>query len=245
MAKKIEMYEGRPVFQASDSKQLKKAVAKYKGEVPPPYVVRVPDETVSVCSRAFSANKDIGVVILPDSVWSIGDEAFCSCKNLTSIILPESPELTIGYWAFAGCSSLSDISIPSSVRRIKRHAFEYCNNLTKITIPASVWEIGAEAFGSCERLAEVTFLCLVEDVEEIDKDCLFECSNLNKIIVPYKQGIAYKKILPEELHALIVEQSGSATSDIKEDRDEGEEEDMASEIEITTVPLKRTNRSLK
>lgn len=33
MAKEYELYEGKPVFIASDSMQLKAAVAKYKGEV--------------------------------------------------------------------------------------------------------------------------------------------------------------------------------------------------------------------
>lgn len=46
MPKKMEFYKDKPVFIASDSKQLKAAVAKYKGEVVPPYVVkgeRLPD----------------------------------------------------------------------------------------------------------------------------------------------------------------------------------------------------------
>ncbi len=207
MASEIEMYEGRPVFWASNSEQLANVVAKYEGDVEPPYVVRIPVKTETVKHKAFSCNHDIGVVLFPEiDVWSIDKEAFSYCENLTSIILHKSLRV-IDDSAFIGCSSLSDISIPSSVRWIKRHAFECCNNLTKITIPASVCEIGAEAFGSCEKLTEVTFLGLVE---KIDKDCFQECSNLTKIIVPNKKGEVYKEMLPEELHALIMEQSESA-----------------------------------
>ena len=211
MAKKIEMYEGRPVFRASNSEQLADVVAQYKGDVEPPYVVRIPARTKYVKSGAFDSNHDIGVVLLPDSVWSIGQEAFDNCDNLTSVILPESLEL-IDYDAFCGCSSLSDISIPSSVRKIRDAAFCNCESLTKITIPASVCEIGTEAFSGCEELTEVTFLGLVK---EIGEDCFLNCSNLTKIIVPDKKGKAYKELLPDELHNLIVEQSESATFDTK------------------------------
>jgi hypothetical protein len=208
---KIEMYEGRPVFRASNSEQLANAVAQYKGDIEPPYVVRIPVRTKYVKYRAFIFNDDIGVVILPDSVYSIDEEAFTSCDNLTSVILPESLEL-IDYSAFSGCSSLSDISIPSSVRTIRDGAFCCCESLTKITIPAAVCEIGKEAFSGCENLTEVTFL---GEVQEIGENCFMECSDLTKIIVPDKKGKAYKKMLPDELHALIVEQSESATFDTK------------------------------
>lgn len=211
MPKKIEMYEGKPVFRASNSEQLADAVALYKGDVKPPYVVRIPARTKYVKFSAFSSNDDIGVVILPDSVWSIDEEAFSNCDNLTTIILPESLEL-IDYCAFIGCSSLCNITIPSSVRNIRDAAFCNCESLSKITIPASVCEIGDEAFSGCEKLTEVTFLGLVK---EIGENCFMECSNLTKIIVPDKKDKAYKEMLPEELHALIVEQSESATFDTK------------------------------
>ena len=209
MVKKIEMYEGRPVFLASNSEQLANAVSKYKGDAVVPYVVKIPARTKYVKFRSFSDNHDIDVVILPDSVYSIDEESFTNCDNLTSIILPESLEL-IDYSAFSGCSSLSNIRIPSSVRKIRDGAFCCCESLTKITIPASVCEVGTEAFSSCEKLTEVTFLGLVK---EIGEDCFGECSNLARIIVPDKKGEAYKQMLPKKLHDLIVEQAQSATFD--------------------------------
>ena len=205
------MYEGRPVFRASNSEQLANAVAQYKGDIEPPYVVRIPARTKYVKSGAFDSNQDIGVVIFPDSVYSIGDEAFVCCKQLTSIMLPKSLEL-IGTAAFLSCSSLSDIKIPSFVRKIGNGAFYGCTSLTKITIPNSVCEIASTAFGACEELTEVMFLGLVKKIGE---GCFLECSDLTKIIVPDKKGKAYKKMLPDELHALIVEESESATFDTK------------------------------
>lgn len=211
MANKIEMYEGRPVFRASNSEQLANAVSQYKGDVESPYVVRIPARTKYVKYRAFDSNQNIGVVIFPDSVYSIGEEAFINCENLTDVILPESLEL-IDYSAFSGCSSLSNINIPSSVRKIRDGAFCCCESLTKITIPAPVCEIGTEAFSACEKLREVTFLGLVKEISE---DCFLECSNLTKIIVPDNEREAYKQLLPKKLHTLIVEQSESVTFDTK------------------------------
>ena len=209
MANKIEMYDGKPVFRASNSEQLSDAVSQYKGEVEAPYVVKIPSRTKYIKFRAFSDNHDIGVVILPDSVYSIDEEAFTNCDNLSRIILSESLEL-IDYDAFIGCSSLSDIKIPSSVRKIRDAAFCNCESLFKITIPASVCEIGAEAFSACEKLTEVTFLGLVK---EIGEDCFMECPNLSKIIVPGNAMEAYRQVLPKKLHNLIVEQAQSATFD--------------------------------
>ena len=206
---KIEMYEGRPVFRASNGEQLANAVAQYKGDIEPPYVVRIPARTKYVKFRAFDSNHDIGVVIFSGSVYSIDEEAFICCENLTSVILPESLEL-IDYSAFCGCSSLSDISLPPSVRKIRDAAFCNCESLTKITIPAAVCEIGEEAFSGCENLTEVTFL---GEVQEICENCFMECSDLTKIIVPDKTKEAYKQMLPKKLHNLIVEQSESATFD--------------------------------
>ena len=207
MPKKIEMYEGKPVFRASNSEQLADTIALWDEE--PPYVVRIPARTKYVKDRAFDSDDDIGVVIFPDSVCSIGEQAFGNCVNLTSIILPESLEL-IDHCAFIGCSSLSNISIPSSVKMIRDAVFCCCESLTKITIPASVCEIGDEAFSGCEKLTEVTFLGLVK---EIGENCFMECSNLTKIIVPDKTKDAYKQMLPKKLHNRIVEQSESATFD--------------------------------
>lgn len=211
---KIEMYEGRPVFRASNSEQLANAVAQYKGDVEPPYAVRIPARTKYVKFRAFDSNQDIGGVILPDSVYSIDEETFISCDNLTSVILPESLEL-IGYSAFCGCSSLSDISLPSSVRKIRDAAFCNCESLTQITIPASVCEIGEEVFSGCEGLTEVTFLGVVN---EIGENCFMECSNLTKIIVPDKMKETYKQMLPKKLHNLIVEHGESATFDTNKNK---------------------------
>jgi len=123
MAKKIEFFEGKPVFVVTNQNGLEKAVAAYDGEVAPPYVVRVKGKSVK--DNAFTDCRTIGIVLLDDNVETIGE------------------------WAFAYCSGLTNIHIPKSVTKIGYTAFKDCTGLTSIIIPDSVTEIGEYAFGNC------------------------------------------------------------------------------------------------
>ena len=154
MAKEPETYKGRPVFLASNSAQLAKAVANYEAEVEPPYVVRIRKGTKKVAERAFHDNSKIGVVLLPDTVTRIGCEAFYYCDNLTEIHMPDSLKW-IQSDAFQMCKKLTDIHIPDSVSDIDDAAFWGCESLRSISIPDSVGFIGEDALGLCDNLEEV------------------------------------------------------------------------------------------
>ena len=132
MAKKVEFYKGRPVFQANNSKELAAVVAEYEGEVKPPYVVRIKKNTKYIADLAFSDDDNVGVVFLPDSVVRIGEVAF-SCRNLSEICIPDSV-VEIGEGSFYECESLTRICIPDSVRFIGEQAFGECPNLMEIRI---------------------------------------------------------------------------------------------------------------
>lgn len=154
MVKEPETYKGRPVFLASNSAQLEKAVADYEGKVEPPYVVRIRKGTKKVAERAFHDNSKVGVVLLPDTVTCIGCEAFYHCDNLTEIHMPDSLE-RIQNDAFQMCTKLATIHIPDSVTDIDDAAFWGCDNLRSISIPDSVRSIGEDVFGYCANLGEV------------------------------------------------------------------------------------------
>ena len=53
MTESLEMYDGKPVFLAANSKELARAVKKYEGKAEAPYVVRWSGKTRKVREEAF------------------------------------------------------------------------------------------------------------------------------------------------------------------------------------------------
>ncbi len=146
MAMETVFYDGRPIFEAANSKELAKAVEAFDDDVKPPYVVRIPEGATEVVDSAFFEDKTIGTVLLPCSVTTIEECAFWSCTNLRSIF------------------------IPNSVKEIKKRAFEKCTNLTEINIPESVTMIGPDAFSGCVWLTSIN-ISPNNDVYDSREDC--------------------------------------------------------------------------
>ena len=48
MAMETVFYDGRPIFEAANSKELAKAVEAFDDDVKPPYVVRIPEGATEV-----------------------------------------------------------------------------------------------------------------------------------------------------------------------------------------------------
>ncbi len=72
-------------------------------------------------------------VYLPDDVVSIGSRAFDGCTRLLTIALPDSLK-TIGERAFAGCAALTEIHIPQGVTLIGEQAFRGCKSLSGVFV---------------------------------------------------------------------------------------------------------------
>ena len=105
-------------------------------------------------------------------------DLFGGRTDITSIILPEV--LTcICDSAFEGCSALKVIDIPPYVTAIQDYAFKNCQALESIYLPGSVVCIGKGVFEGC--------------------------TSLKTILVPKGRTVSFKKLLPEDLWALIVE----------------------------------------
>ena len=75
MANETELYKGKPVFLAANSKELAKAITAYDGEVEPPYVVRWSGKVSKVREKAFEDDTTLGIIILPDTVTKIAEDA--------------------------------------------------------------------------------------------------------------------------------------------------------------------------
>ena len=124
MAKTIEIYEGMPVIEASDSKDLEKKLEKMEG-IKPPFAVKISRRTKIIKKDAFSSCTDIAAILIPDSVTNIGDHAFDGCTGLTSINIPDSVT-KIGENAFYGCTGLTSVNIGNSFTEIGDGAFDGC-----------------------------------------------------------------------------------------------------------------------
>ena len=128
MAKTIEIYEGMPVIEASDSKDLERKLEKMEG-IKPPFAVKISRRTKIIKKDAFSSCTDIAAILIPDSVTNIGDHAFEDCTGLTSINIPDSVT-NIGDHAFEDCEGLTSVNIGNSVTEIGNGAFSWCTGLT-------------------------------------------------------------------------------------------------------------------
>ena len=184
-----ELYEGKPIFFASSSKELADAVSNREEKVEPPYVVKIPPGSNQVRSRAFAGNSTLGVVILPNSVKLMGNEAFACCAKLTKVIIPESVS-EIGGCAFES-SDLRSIQIPKSVERLGPSIVLGCKYLREIDVDAAnpVYDSRENCNAVIETVTNrLLFGCrnsiIPSSVVDIYDDAFRGCEYLWKITIP-------------------------------------------------------------
>lgn len=140
-------------------------------------IVVIPENVISIGSRAFKDCKSLQSVIIPEGVTSIGNVAFSNCKSLQSVIIPKSVT-SIGGRAFHntpwlknqrkknlfvivngilidGLTCKVDIIIPEGVTSISDFTFFGCSSLQSVVIPEGVTSIGDCAFWGCLNLQSV------------------------------------------------------------------------------------------
>ncbi len=149
-------------------------------------------------------------VSIPNNITSIGDNAFYNCSNLKNIIISEGV-VYIGRYAFYNCSNLESMTIPEGVTSIGDYAFDKCSSLTNITIPNSLTSIGNNSFNQCYKLKfnkynngyyignedkpylmfvkvnslDIKSIIVNENTMFINRGVFFDCSNLNKLTIPF------------------------------------------------------------
>lgn len=142
----------------------------------------IPSTVKTICSYAFSKNKELKKVIIPSSVTSFGACVFKDCKNLESITLPSNMN-SIPDGFLAGCESLVEIVLPSNIKSIGANAFGYCKSLRKINIPSGVTHIGSNAFSHCTSL---TSIFLPNTVDVLGEYAFWGCNSLVNVTLPQK-----------------------------------------------------------
>lgn len=189
MAMETVFYDGRPIFEAANSKELAKAVEAFDDDVKPPYVVRIPDGVTEVAGSAFF-KASIDVVFLPNSVTKIEYNAFDCCANLSDIVIPDSVE-EIGNCAFKGCVNLTKIYIPQSVTLIGQGAFLDCEWLVSIQVSPDNQVYNSH--GNCNAIIETESNKLIlgckntiipHTVEEIGSGAFRGSVGLKRLTIP-------------------------------------------------------------
>ena len=164
--------------------------------------VVIPDSVTKIGSEAFYCCTNLSDVIIPDSVTEIGSMAFMKCEKLSDVIIPNSVT-KIGDRLFMGCTGLTSVIIPNSVTEIEEYSFCGCTSLENIVIPNSVTEIGRYAFKGCTSLNTITLPESVTDIAFYSSP-FEDCTALKTIFVPANKYGHFKKLLPKDLHELIV-----------------------------------------
>jgi len=213
-------FDGRPIFEVSNRKELEEAVAMYKGKVETPYVVQLPNGAKEAWKEAFHFDDTIEVVLLPNTIEEIGREVFMNCSSLTVVHIPDSVK-KIESNAFRNCACLAHINIPASVSEIGDNVFMGCASLSKIKVDAN--NNSFDSRDNCNAIIETKTNTLLygcantvipetvkkieygaffgnkvlkkikipESVEEISQDVFWECSGLEEV-----EGLGSLKEIP-------------------------------------------------
>lgn len=163
----------------------------------------------SLGNDIFYGCSSLNEVTLPNDLKNIPSRTFKKCSSMWSIDIPESVEI-IGQEAFCGCTNLRDLDLPENLKDIQEKAFGDCKLPEKLKIPSQVSHIGKEAFRGTDseeielsesfkiigdsafrfsRLKRITLYknlegidnCEFFDLEKIDEDAFFHCSNLSSL----------------------------------------------------------------
>jgi len=184
----------------------------------------IPDSVTEIGDNAFDGCTGLTSITIYDSVKSIGNSAFKDCTGLTNIVIPDSVT-AIGEHAFEGCTGLTDFVFPKRVAEISGDVIAFCENLKTVTFTGPVKsKLLLDVFYGCNALECFTLKASFAGFKLKCFDWarkpfygkpyfgLYSRINdergeikLKAIYVPAGKTENYKKRLPEELHALIVE----------------------------------------
>ncbi|KAK1734838.1 hypothetical protein QTG54_014714, partial [Skeletonema marinoi] len=152
-------------------------------EVIPPEVtrVRIHESVTVIRARAFRGNRNIEEVDC-DNVITVEECAFYNCPSLRLVIMRGVK--VVERKVFFDCKSLAVVEC-DKLDRIGEWAFLHCKSLRSINLPsAKIVENGA--FDECEALTNVEF---GKDLESIGPRAFVNCTSLERITIPLKDGI--------------------------------------------------------
>jgi len=137
----------------------------------------VPNTVKLIDIRAFSGSQ-LQTVSIPDGVVEINEYAFSDCSGIETIHIPFSTSV-IETGVFSGCNGLVSVTIDSmTIQTFSNNLFYQCYQLESILIPTSLRYIGTYTFFECTSLNRI----IIPNVLEIGDYAFSGCNNLNTII---------------------------------------------------------------
>lgn len=174
-----KIIEGKKVLNVEGTAESEVA-AFAKGIVERVNITKIPEGITKIGIYAFADCTDLTATELPKEIVSIADYGFIRCSKLALTKLPEKLE-TIGSWAFKGCKKLALTELPESLTTIAFECFADCINLTITKLPQKITLINSYIFSGCTGITELT---CEGAVKTIDRNGLYNCSNLVKFAMP-------------------------------------------------------------
>eukprot|EP00984_Skeletonema_dohrnii_P011026 scaffold4374_cov84-Skeletonema_dohrnii-CCMP3373.AAC.5 len=143
--------------------------------------VRIDKSLTVIPASAFDGNRNIEELECHDRVKTVEERAFHYCRSLRRVIMPgvEIVERS----AFVYCSALADVEC-GKLERIGYGAFFGCNSLGSIDL-LSARIVEGLAF-ICTALSNVEF---GKELESIGRLAFADCTSLERINIPLKDGI--------------------------------------------------------
>lgn len=139
--------------------------------------VVMPSTLTSIGYNTFYYCEAIEEISFPDNVTWFADSQCYNCRNLKKVKLPANLK-NLGQFTFNGCKLLTEIDIPSGVTEIGYGAFKY-SGIQKLHIPDGVSILPPEMCMECRSLTE---LRLPANLQQMQRQTLYNCTSLSKII---------------------------------------------------------------
>ncbi len=151
-------------------------------EIIPDDVTHVGVAIKTIPAYAFAYHDNIVEVCCHGMVEKIERYAFYQCPSLRQVYMPGVAVVEEG--AFSECEELEDVGC-FELERIGKEAFSECKSLPSINLP-SIKVVEEDAFEECENLIDVIF---GSKLERIEKLVFNNCTSLERIAIPLKDGI--------------------------------------------------------
>lgn len=120
-------------------------------------------------------------ITIPENILSVGSKAFENCTQLLSVTLPDGIG-ELNDKTFANCAALESVSLPFGLSKVGDRAFADCTSLKKIALPETVLSLGDEVFCDCTSLET---LQIGDNVERIGEGLIEGCSALTSLKIPF------------------------------------------------------------